>query len=333
MMELLKIDKLSTCFFTSGGTVRAVRDVSLTVHTGEIVGIVGESGSGKSVSMMSVMRLIPEPPGRITSGQIWFDGRNLLDLDESRMEQVRGAEIAMIFQDPMTSLNPTLTIGFQIRETLQRHLGLSSPAADARAAELLAMVNIPDPVQRLKDYPHKFSGGMRQRVMIAMALACGPKLLIADEPTTALDVTIQAQIIHLVKRLQRELGMSVIWITHDLGVVARLADRVMVTYAGSIVESATVAELFANPRHPYTLGLLSSLPSMRGQRKTVLYAIPGQPPNLMDSQVGCAFRPRCMYAGARCAQESPILESPCAGHELACWESASTAGLWKGSCA
>lgn len=332
MKDLLKIEHLSTCFFTHSGIVQAVHDLSLTVGTGEILGIVGESGSGKSVSMMSVMRLIPEPPGRITSGTIWFNGKNLLALEEKEMEKVRGAEISMIFQDPMTSLNPTLTIGYQLQEALERHLGLTGAASRNRAAELLGMVNIPDPLQRLKDYPHCFSGGMRQRVMIALALSCGPKLLIADEPTTALDVTIQAQIIYLVKKLQQELGMSVIWITHDLGVVARIADRVMVTYAGSVVESAKVDDLFYAPRHPYTLGLLSSLPGIRQKRKTVLYAIPGQPPSLANKPSGCPFRPRCMYAVDRCSLDVPPLMQECPDHEFACWEGERTKDVWKGSC-
>ncbi|MFZ4614593.1 MAG: ABC transporter ATP-binding protein [Rectinemataceae bacterium] len=330
MDELLRIEGLSTSFFTRGGEVRAVDGISLSVKKGEILGIVGESGSGKSVCMMSVMRLIPEPPGRITAGKILFGGQDLLALGEDEMERIRGARIAMIFQDPMTSLNPTLTVGFQIMEALKWHLGLSGAEARKRATELLAMVNIPDPAERLAEYPHRFSGGMRQRVMIALALACDPELLIADEPTTALDVTIQAQIIELVQKLQRERGMGVIWITHDLGVVARLADRVMVTYAGSMVESAAALELFERPGHPYTFGLLSSLPSHGGDKKTALLAIPGQPPNLVERSPGCPFAPRCSFARQRCMVERPPFGEIAECHSLACWEYQAVRDSWKG---
>ena len=254
---LLEIKDLTTRFHTHQGTVRAVNVVSMRIDAGEIIGIVGESGSGKSVTMLSIMRLIPDPPGRIVAGQVLFDGRDLLKLGETEMERVRGGEIAMIFQDPMTSLNPTWSIGFQIMETLRLRQGMSRPQARRRAIELLEMVGIPRAADRLGDYPHQFSGGMRQRVMIAMGLSCNPLMLIADEPTTALDVTIQAQIIDLVKRLQEDLEMTVIWITHDLGVVARLAQRVLVMYAGYVVEEAPVDDLFDAPRHPYTAGLLA----------------------------------------------------------------------------
>jgi len=329
MEDLLRISNLSTSFFTHEGEVKAVRGISLTLKQGEILGIVGESGSGKSVSMMSVMRLIPDPPGRITGGEVWFNGRNLLALSEREMEKIRGSEIAMIFQDPMTSLNPTLTIGFQIKEALKVHRRISEAEATRETIKLLKLVNIPNAVQRIRDYPHMFSGGMRQRVMIAMALTCSPKLLIADEPTTALDVTIQAQLIQLVKRLRKEFGMSVIWITHDLGVVARLATRVIVNYAGKIVESAPVETLYDSPRHPYTLGLLSSLPTMTGNRKKTLYAIPGQPPSLINLPPGCSFAPRCLYATPRCSETEPSLNQIAEEHYTACWETVKTKGVLK----
>jgi oligopeptide transport system ATP-binding protein len=331
MEPLLHMKKVSTSFFTHEGEVKAVRSITLKVYPGEIVGIVGESGSGKSVSMMSVMRLIPSPPGRITGGEIWFDGRNLLSLSERDMEKVRGSQIAMIFQDPMTSLNPTLTVGYQIMEALKQHRRMAEGEARQTAITLLEKVKIPNAAERLKSYPHMFSGGMRQRVMIAMALTCKPKLLIADEPTTALDVTIQAQILKLVKDLQKEYGMSVVWITHDLGVVARLADRVVVNYSGKIVEKAPVEELFYNPRHPYTLGLLSSLPGSMEGRKSTLYAIPGQPPSLIDLPSGCAYSPRCLYASDICRTEEPELEGISKAHFAACWNMDKTEGVWKRS--
>jgi len=327
---LLELKNLTTRFYTHEGIVHAVNGISYSLGEGEILGIVGESGSGKSVSMLSVLRLIPQPPGRIEEGEVIFEDRDLLSLSEEEMEAVRGAEIAMIFQDPMTSLNPTLTVGFQITEALKRHQGLDKRAARDRATELLTMVGIPKARQRLKDYPHQFSGGMRQRAMIAMALSCNPRLLIADEPTTALDVTIQAQIVDLVKRLQERAGMAVIWITHDLGVVARLAQRVLVMYAGYIAEDAPVDELYASPRHPYTLGLLGSLPRLNQAAGKKLLSIPGQPPSLVALPPGCPFAPRCSYATERCQQENPTLEEVAPRHQVACWEKDRTEGAWQG---
>jgi oligopeptide transport system ATP-binding protein len=320
---LLEIKDLTTRFHTHQGTVRAVNGVSMRIDAGEIIGIVGESGSGKSVTMLSIMRLIPDPPGRIVAGQVLFDGRDLLKLGETEMERVRGGEIAMIFQDPMTSLNPTWSIGFQIMETLRLRQGMSRPQARRRAIELLEMVGIPRAADRLGDYPHQFSGGMRQRVMIAMGLSCNPLMLIADEPTTALDVTIQAQIIDLVKRLQEDLEMTVIWITHDLGVVARLAQRVLVMYAGYVVEEAPVDDLFDAPRHPYTAGLLASLPRLDeaagAADRRPLRSIPGQPPNQARLPPGCPFEPRCAHAADRCRVENPPLQALEPGRRVACW--------------
>jgi oligopeptide transport system ATP-binding protein len=324
--KLVEIRNLTTRFYTHEGVVQAVNGVSFAVDAGETVGIVGESGCGKSVSMLSIMRLIPEPPGKIEKGEVLFEGRNLLDLSEQEMEKLRGCAMAMIFQDPMTSLNPTLTIGFQITEALKLHQGLQGSDARRRAVDLLAMVGIPRAEERLSDYPHLFSGGMRQRAMIAIALSCNPSLLIADEPTTALDVTVQAQIIDLVKRLQEKLEMTVIWITHDLGVVARLVDRVMVMYAGYIIEDAQVDDLFASPRHPYTLGLLGSLPRPGNPPGARLNSIPGQPPSLVDPPPGCPFVPRCDYVSERCQLENPVLETVGANHRVACWEYQLTEG-------
>jgi oligopeptide transport system ATP-binding protein len=328
--SLLEIRNLTTRFHTHEGVVNAVNGISYSLDEGEILGIVGESGSGKSVSMLSVMRLIPDPPGKIEAGEVIFSGRDLLQLDEEEMERVRGAEIAMIFQDPMTSLNPTLTVGFQISEALKRHQGLDKGQAQERAAELLTLVGIPKAAERLKDYPHQFSGGMRQRAMIAMGLSCNPMLLIADEPTTALDVTIQAQIVDLVKRLQERIGMTVIWITHDLGVVARLAQRVLVMYAGYVVEDAPVDDLYASPRHPYTLGLLGSLPRLNQASSAKLFSIPGQPPSLVALPPGCPFAPRCNYATERCRQENPTLGVVDLKHKVACWQQDQTEGVWRG---
>jgi len=327
---LLELRNLTTRFYTHEGVVHAVNGISYSLEEGEILGIVGESGSGKSVSMLSVMRLIPEPPGKIEAGEVIFFGRDLLQLDEKGMEQVRGAEIAMIFQDPMTSLNPTLTVGFQITEALRRHQGMDKGQAEERAAELLTMVGIPNAAERLADYPHQFSGGMRQRAMIAMGLSSNPMLLIADEPTTALDVTIQAQIVDLVKRLQEKVGMAVVWITHDLGVVARLAQRVLVMYAGYVVEDAPVDDLYATPRHPYTLGLLGSLPRLNQASDTKLFSIPGQPPSMTALPPGCPFAPRCNYATERCQQENPTLEVVGLKHRVACWQRDQTEGVWRG---
>jgi oligopeptide transport system ATP-binding protein len=299
--------------------VFAVNGVSYKIEEGETLGIVGESGCGKSVHALSVMRLIPIPPGEIAKGEVNFMGRDLLELNADDMRDVRGAQIAMVFQDPMTSLNPVLTIGHQIAEALQLHLGLDKTSARGRAAELLGLVGIPNAKERLNDYPHQFSGGMRQRVMIAMALSCNPQLLIADEPTTALDVTIQAQIIDLVRKLRDAIGTAIIWITHDLGIVAGLAQRVMVMYAGFIVEKATVEDLYASPRHPYTLGLLGSLPRVDRDRQERLTSIPGLPPDLIGLPPGCPFAPRCPFVIERCHIENPPLIRVGPHHEAACW--------------
>jgi oligopeptide transport system ATP-binding protein len=318
-MPLLEVKNLKTQFFTQDGVVKAVDDVSFYVDQGETLGIVGESGCGKSVSVLSVMRLIPQPPGKIVGGEVIFDGRNLLDLSDDEIRRVRGNKIAMIFQDPMTSLNPVLTIGRQIAEALELHMGMNKEEALKRSAELLSMVGIPEAEARLADYPHQFSGGMRQRAMIAMGLACNPQLLIADEPTTALDVTIQAQIVELVKRLRDEIGMAIIWITHDLGVIAGLADRMMVMYAGHAVEEAPVKSLYGDPRHPYTIGLLGSLPRLDEIRESRLASIEGLPPDLIDLPPGCPFEPRCEYALEKCKTERPVLETVDPRHRIACW--------------
>jgi oligopeptide/dipeptide ABC transporter ATP-binding protein len=325
---LLDVRHLSTQFQTRGGVVRAVDDVSWDVLEGETVALVGESGCGKSVSALSVMRLVAGPAGRIVGGEIWFRGRDLLRLSEEEMRRVRGREIAMIFQEPMTSLNPVLSIGRQLTEGLEIHLGMDAGRAQARAAELLAMVGIPDPARRLGQYPHQFSGGMRQRMMIAMALACEPALVLADEPTTALDVTIQAQILELMRALSRRLGAAMLMITHNLGVVARYADRVNVMYAGRIVERGTARALYATPRHPYTLGLLRSVPRLDEARRARLDPIEGQPPDLTRLPPGCAFAPRCAFRVERCLQERPaLLPVGQAGHVSACWEAERLAEL------
>jgi oligopeptide transport system ATP-binding protein len=318
-MALLEVNGLKTQFFTQDGVVQAVNGISFHLEEGETLGIVGESGCGKSVSVLSVMRLIPQPPGRIVEGEVLFEGRDLLGVSDEEIREVRGNKIAMIFQDPMTSLNPVLTIGRQVGEALQLHLGMSREEARQRSAELLSMVGIPQADARLDDYPHQFSGGMRQRAMIAMALACNPQLLIADEPTTALDVTIQAQIVELVKRLRDEIGMAIIWITHDLGVVAGLADRMMVMYAGFAVEEADVKEVYGNPRHPYTLGLLGSLPRLDEIREDRLTSIEGLPPDLIDLPEGCPFAARCVYALEKCREVRPELEPVGPRHRIACW--------------
>ncbi|MGC8787946.1 MAG: ABC transporter ATP-binding protein [Anaerolineae bacterium] len=319
MGALLQVKGLKTQFFTQDGVVNAVNGIDFDLNEGETLGIVGESGCGKSVSVLSLMRLIPSPPGRIVGGEAWFQGRDLLKMSEEEIRSVRGNKIAMIFQDPMTSLNPVLTINQQVSEALELHLGMDKRQARKRTIELLEMVRIPDAANRVDDYPHQFSGGMRQRVMIAMGLSCNPQLLIADEPTTALDVTIQAQIIDLVKQLKKEIGMAVIWITHDLGVVAGLADRVNVMYAGYIVESADVKDLYSDPRHPYTLGLLGSIPRLDAERKSKLTPIEGLPPDLIDMPPGCPFAPRCRYAIDRCLEENPKLETVARRHSVACW--------------
>jgi oligopeptide/dipeptide ABC transporter ATP-binding protein len=316
---LLEVRDLKTYFFTAGGIVRAVDGVSYNVGEGETVALVGESGCGKTVSALSVMRLVAAPAGRIVGGQILFKGRDLLTLGEEAMRRVRGREIAMIFQEPMTSLNPVLTVGRQLTEALEIHLGMTPDQARARAVELLAMVGIPDPERRLTQYPHQFSGGMRQRMMIAMALSCNPALILADEPTTALDVTIQAQILELMRALSRRLGVAMVLITHNLGVVARYADRVNVMYAGKMVEQGRARALYARPRHPYTLGLLRSVPRLDEPRKTKLNPIQGQPPDLTRLPPGCAFVPRCGYAIERCRMEIPPLIPVADEHLSACW--------------
>ncbi|MBI3734665.1 MAG: ABC transporter ATP-binding protein [Chloroflexi bacterium] len=324
MGTLLEVKNLTTKFYTQDGVVNAVNGVSFHVDEGETLGIVGESGSGKSVSQLSVMRLIPIPPGKITDGEIVFQGRDLLKISDDEMRQIRGNKIAMIFQDPMTSLNPVLTINQQVSESLELHLNMDKDRARKRSIELLDTVGIPAAAERIDDYPHQFSGGMRQRVMIAMGLSCNPQLLIADEPTTALDVTIQAQILDLVKKLKRDIGMSIVWITHDLGVVAGLADRVNVMYAGFIVESAAVREIYANTRHPYTLGLLNSIPRLDQGRKAKLTPIEGLPPDLIALPKGCPFRARCVYAIPHCAEENPPLEAVGPRHQIACWVDVTT---------
>ncbi len=318
-MPLLEVNGLQTQFFTQDGVVKAVDGVSFYVNEGETLGIVGESGCGKSVSVLSVMRLIPQPPGKIVGGEVLFEGEDLLHVNDDEIRRVRGNKIAMIFQDPMTSLNPVLTIGRQINEALELHMGMSKEEARKRSAELLSMVGIPEADMRLDDYPHQFSGGMRQRAMIAMGLACNPQLLIADEPTTALDVTIQAQIVDLVKRLRDEIGMAIIWITHDLGVVAGLADRMMVMYAGHAVEEAPVKEVYADPRHPYTIGLLGSLPRLDEIREEKLKSIEGLPPDLIDLPPGCPFEPRCVWSIEKCKNVRPELEPVGPRHRIACW--------------
>jgi len=299
--------------------IHAVNGVSFDLGEGETLGVVGESGCGKSVTMLSVMQLIARPPGRIESGEAWFHGKDLLRLSNEEIRHVRGAQMAMVFQDPMTSLNPVLNIQKQVSEPLMLHLGMSKNQARDRVIELLRLVGIPEAEKRLLDYPHQFSGGMRQRVMIAMALACNPQILVADEPTTALDVTIQAQIVDLVKRLRDEIGMSIIWITHDLGVVARLAQRVVVMYAGFIIEEALVKELYANPTHPYTIGLLGSLPKLIEEERRKLTTIQGRPPLLYEKPLICPFAPRCSYAFDRCWQENPPLAEVDTQHRVACW--------------
>jgi oligopeptide/dipeptide ABC transporter ATP-binding protein len=319
MEVLLDVRGLRTHFHTSAGVIRAVDGVSWDVRKGETVALVGESGCGKSVSALSVMRLVSAPAGRIVAGEILFRGRNLLALSEEEMRRVRGREIGMIFQEPMTSLNPVLTIGRQLTETVETHLAMTSAQSQARAVELLSLVGIPEGARRLRQFPHQFSGGMRQRIMIAMALACDPALVLADEPTTALDVTIQAQILELMKSLSRRLGAAIMMITHNLGVVARYADWVNVMYAGKIVERGTAREIYANPRHPYTLGLLRSVPRLDEPRRAKLQPIPGQPPDLSRLPAGCSFAPRCAYAIDRCRVEEPGLDPVAAEHLSACW--------------
>lgn len=318
MQELLKIDNLQLSFHTYAGEVQALRGVSLSLDHGEAIGIVGESGSGKSVTSLSIMRLLP-PAAEVKKGEIKFEGRDLLSLSEAEMQQIRGNEIGMIFQDPMTSLNPVYTVGNQIMEPLILHQHLSRDEAAKKAVEMLSLTGIPDPEKRFKQYPHEFSGGMRQRAMIAMALSCQPKLLIADEPTTALDVTIQAQILALMKDLKERFNTSIIMITHDLGVVAELCSRILVMYGGTIVEEGSSRDIFYDPRHPYTWGLLQSVPDIRKLEKERLIPIDGQPPDLLMPPPGCPFCPRCQHAMRICAEARPELTEAGPGHRVACW--------------
>ena len=322
MAKLLEVRDLATHFFTQDGVVKAVDGITYDIDEGEILGIVGESGCGKSVSALSIMRLVANPPGRIVGGEILFEGEDLLGYDDAEMRHIRGNRIAMVFQEPMTSLNPVLTIGRQLTETLELHQKMNKSQARERAGELLSTVGIPDAPSRLKDYPHQFSGGMRQRVMIAMALSCNPRLIIADEPTTALDVTIQAQILELMQDLSKQFGTALIIITHNLGVVARYAHRVNVMYAGKIIETGTARDIYHNPRHPYTIGLLGSVPRLDEIRKDRLDAIDGLPPNLGDLPGGCSFAPRCKFAIDKCIQEEPELENVDENHTSACWRRA-----------
>jgi len=319
MKVLLEVQNLSTHFFTQDGVVKAVSDVSYNVNNGETVALVGESGCGKSVSALSILRLIQEPPGKIVSGKVMFDGKNLLDLSKNEMQAVRGGRISMIFQEPLTSLNPVLTIGRQMSEALEIHRGMNLEAANVEAVKLLADVGIPHPERRIKEYPHHFSGGMRQRVMIAMAISCQPQLIIADEPTTAVDVTVQAQLLELIRTLTREYDTSLILITHNLGIVARYAHRVYVMYAGRIVETGAAKEVFHHPSHPYTVGLLASVPRLDEPRKTRLSPISGQPPDLIAPPTGCGFRPRCTHATDICSTEGHELIEVSPGHYTACW--------------
>ncbi|MBN2257238.1 MAG: ABC transporter ATP-binding protein [Anaerolineaceae bacterium] len=319
MPEILNVQGLETQFKTYDGVVHAVNGVDLVLNEGETLGLVGESGCGKSVTVTSILRLIPSPPGKVVAGTAMFQGRDLIAMEDEELRQIRGSQISMIFQDPMTYFNPVLTMGKQIAEPLAIHLGVTKKEAEARVVELLNLVGIPNPHERYKDYPHQFSGGMRQRAMIAMALTCSPQVLIADEPTTALDVTIQAQIVELVKELRDKLGMAIIWITHDLGIVAGLADRVSVMYAGYIIEEAQVKSLYVEPRHPYTIGLLGSLPSLSKSRKERLTSIEGIPPVLFRKATACPFAPRCAYRVERCLKENPKLIEVGLNHRAACW--------------
>ena len=323
---VLDVRGLKTVFRTRGGEVHAVNNVSFHLQPGELLGVVGESGSGKSVTMMSLLGLLPSPPAEVRGGQVWLGGRDILTIGVDALRDVRGAKVGFVFQDPMTSLNPVFNIGMQIMEPLRRHMGMTRAQAADRAVELLELVGIPDARGRLKAYPHQFSGGMRQRVMIAIALACDPQVLIADEPTTALDVTIQAQILELVRELRTKLGMAIVWITHDLGVIAGIADRVMVMYGGQVVEQAPVKELFANPQHPYTRALLKTIPKLGGAREARLQVIEGQPPLMTGAPTACPFRARCAHQFDRCHSENPARRGVDGarvgwGHDVAChWE-------------
>jgi oligopeptide/dipeptide ABC transporter ATP-binding protein len=319
MATLLEVRDLKTHFFTPEGVVKAVDGISYTLEEGETLGLVGESGCGKSMSALSIMRLVPDPPGKTVGGEVIFDGQDLLKLSDTEIRHVRGKQIAMVYQEPMSSLNPVLSIERQLTESLELHLSMSKTEARQEAVRRLQQVGIPDPERRLKQYPHQFSGGMLQRVMIAMALSCNPRLIIADEPTTALDVTIQAQILDLMKKLSREYGVSLLIITHNLGVVARYADRVNIMYAGKIIERGTAKDIYRHPSHPYTLGLLNSVPRLDLPRTDKLDPVEGQPPDLMNLPAGCAFRERCRFAIDRCAGETPTLRSVGAGHLSACF--------------
>ncbi len=316
---LVQVEDLKTYFFTHNGVVKAVDGVTWDIKEGENVALVGESGSGKSVSALSVMRLIADPPGKILNGKIVFDGEDLLAITDEQMRHIRGNKIAMVFQEPMTSLNPVLTVARQLTEAIELHLKLNKKASKARAVELLQQVGIPDAGRRIDDYPHQFSGGMRQRVMIAMALSCNPRLIIADEPTTALDVTIQAQVLEVMREMCDTYNTAVLIITHNLGVVARYAQRVNVMYAGHIVESGTAQEIYGDPRHPYTLGLLQSVPRLDEPKKARLQPIEGSPPDLIHLPKGCPFRARCRFAIDRCAEENPPLLEVSKNHLSACW--------------
>jgi oligopeptide transport system ATP-binding protein len=319
MKSILEVSDLHVTFRSKHQEVKAIRGVDFIVNEGEVVAFVGESGSGKSVTFQSIMRLLPQPPANIDKGKVLYNGRDLTKVSEKEMQKIRGKEIAMIFQDPMTSLNPTIRVGKQITESLMKHQKMTYQNAKKRAIELLKMVGIPSPSERVNQFPHQFSGGMRQRAMIAMALACSPKLLIADEPTTALDVTIQAQIIDLLKDLQNNTGSSIVFITHDLGVVAEIADRVVVMYGGKIVETGTLDEMFYNPRHPYTWGLLASMPRLDQSRDQDLASIPGSPPSLVNPPVGCPFTGRCPYAMKICQEQMPDVTKASDSHQVACW--------------
>jgi oligopeptide transport system ATP-binding protein len=319
MTHLLEVKNLVTRFYTEDGVVHAVNGISYSLDEGESLGIVGESGSGKSVGVLSIMGLIPTPPGRVEEGEVWFNERDLLQISAEEMRRVRGREIAMIFQDPMTSLNPVLTIGRQMTEALKLHLGMNDEQAKKRAVEMLELVGIANAEQKLSDYPHQYSGGQRQRVMIAMGLSCNPAVIIADEPTTALDVTIQAQIVELTKQLQEKLGMAVIWITHDLGVIAGMVEKVAVMYAGFIVEMGPVRDLYYSPRHPYTLGLLQAMPQLDAKDQERLASIKGLPPDLLQTPTWCPFYPRCPYAEDKCRSENPPLFNVGPHHVSACW--------------
>ena len=329
MPNLLEVKDLQTYFYTYEGVVKAVDGVSYELEEGETLGLVGESGCGKSVSALSVMRLIPDPPGKIINGVIQFEDEDILKIDMDDMRRIRGGKIAMVFQEPMTSLNPVLTVEKQLTETLELHKGMTRAESRREGVDLLARVGIPDPDKRIKQYPHQFSGGMRQRVMIAMALSCNPRLIIADEPTTALDVTIQAQILELMKSLTTEFGVALIVITHNLGVVARYADRVNIMYAGKIIERGSAREIYSNPRHPYTVGLLRSVPRLDLPRRMRLDPIEGQPPDLVNLPAGCSFRARCRWAIDKCATDAPELVPAGEGHLSACFRAEELGDLIK----